>query len=74
MIAGYFRRDALDSPSLGIGFSFFQFVMNKDWLLFFYPGQNFFSPPLLYSKPCLCLTLQKDEINLEFLATLSFRA
>ena len=43
--------------------------MNKDWLLFFF---FLISPPLplLYSKPCLCLTLQKDEINVEYLAPL----
>ena len=41
----------------------FQFVMNKDWLLFFYPGQNFYSSFYSYSKPNLCLTVQKSEIK-----------
>ena len=41
----------------------FQFVMNKDWLLFFYPGQNFYSSFYSYSKPNLCLTVQKNGIK-----------
>ena len=41
----------------------FQFVMNKDWLLFFYPGKNLYFSIYSYSKPYLCLTVEKNGIK-----------
>lgn len=41
----------------------FQFVMNKDWLLFFYPGKNLYFSIYSYSNPYLCLTVEKNGIK-----------
>ena len=41
----------------------FQFVMNKDWLLFFYPGKYLYFSIYSYSKPYLCLTVEKNGIK-----------